>query len=84
MSTPNSSAKRSNTPMASSEKRISVSVGNWERMPPAALLVVPAPTRLALEHDDVALAAPGEVIGDAAADDAAADHDHARRSGQCS
>src|SRR5918996_519873 len=44
MSTPNSSWKRSKTPMASSEKRISVSVGNCERMPPAALLVVPLPT----------------------------------------
>jgi hypothetical protein len=44
MSTPNSSWKRSKTAMASSEKRISVSVGNCERIPPAALLVVPLPT----------------------------------------
>ena len=67
--------------MASSEKRISVSVGNCERIPPAALLVVPEPDAFALEHDDVALAAPGQVVGDAAADDASADHDHARRPG---
>ena len=43
-SPPNSSLKDSSTRCPSSEKRISGSVPNWARIPPAALLVVPLPT----------------------------------------
>ena len=38
--------------------------------------------RVALEHEDVARAAPGQVIGDAASDHAAADDDHVCRLGK--
>ena len=47
---------------------------------------VPGGTRgqaLALEQDDVRPAAAGQVVGDAAPDDAAADHDDVGALGQC-
>ena len=74
---PNSSVKFWSTLRLSSEKRISVSVGNWARIPPAALLVVPLPTVSRSRTTTSRMPAPGEVVGDAAADHAAADDDDA-------
>ncbi len=49
---------------------------------PAACQVVPHVSFSALEQQHVAAAALGQVVGDAAADDAAADDHHARVGGK--
>ena len=57
-------------------------VGRASVTSPAACHVVPDAQPLALQQDDVSPAELREVIGDAAADDASADHDHESPVGQ--
>jgi hypothetical protein len=68
--------------MDSSEKRISVSDGKLRTDPARGLAGGAAADGLPLDDEDVGDAARGEMVGDGAADDAAADDDHARGSRQ--